>query len=418
MATGATSEDISVTKGSDPELLAAARHAAALVWNEDEAAHQLVDPLDPAFSAAFVDALNGHLQSAGRMIHRVLEGAARSAEGTNVEPFHGVVEVIQNADDQGAGEVRLMLRDGPRGRQMLLVHEGLPVTSHNVAGMMLPYVTTKEDDADQRGRFGIGLKTLRRISDRVAVHSGPYHFGSGVGVSIHNAAVEPPIEGIFDAHQATMLVQDLIDFDEFAFEAWFGDWTDDGLIFLERVRRFVWYRGGDLLARETLASAWEPAGETAAGAPLERRTVVAGITKWIVHRAMVRVPAERSREHKRTASTTTISIAVSGQQQLLGFFVGFRTRVPTFCPFAIDGQFDPSSSRESILDDGWNKWLVDRAGEVIAAAAIAMLRDDPTNGWQLVPLPDDVVGDAGTRWPREHFQKSLDAARLLFVEHV
>lgn len=417
MATGATFEGIEGEEGDDRALLDAARHAARLVWNEDEAAQQLSDPLDPGFAAAFVEALNGHLQSAGRMIHRVLEGAARSAEGTNVEPFHGVVEVIQNADDQGAGEVRFLLRDGPHGQQMLLVHEGAPVTFHHVAGMMLPYVTTKEDDADQRGRFGIGLKTLRRISDRVAVHSGPYHFGSGAGVSIHNVALEPRIEGFFDADRATMLVLDLVGFDEAAFEAWFSDWTDDGLVFLDRVRRFVWHRNGELLSRKTLASDWTPMGETTVGAPLERRTVMAGTTKWIVHRAMVPVPPEQARAHKRTASATPISVAVCGEYQLSGLFVGFRTRVPTSCPFAIDGQFDPSSSREGILDDAWNKWLVDRAGEVVAAAAIAMLRQDPAEGWQLVPLPGDSIGDAGTRWPRERFQNALDAARQLFVEH-
>ncbi len=418
MAKGANIDVMGNTREIAPELLSVASHAASLVWNEDDAAYQLVDPLNPDFSAAFVEALNNHLQSAGRMIHRVLEGAARSAEGTNVEPFHGVVEVIQNADDQQASEVRLMLRDGPRGRQMLLAHDGLPVTFLHVAGMMLPYVTTKEDDADQRGRFGIGLKTLRRISDRVAVHNGPYHFGSGAGVSIHNVAAELPIKGFFDAERATMLVLDLADFDESAFEAWFGDWTDDSLMFLDQVRRLVWHRDGKLVSRETSAGEWALVGETIEGAPLDRRTVTAGTTKWVVHRAMVPVPAEQSRAHKRTALATPISIAISGHQQLSGLFVGFRTRIPTSCPFAIDGQFDPSSSREGILDDGWNKWLVDRVGEVIAAAAIAMLRDDPVNGWQLVPLPDDAIGDAGTRWPREHFQKSLDAARELFVENV
>lgn len=417
MAIGATIEGIGGVLGDAHTMLEGARHAAALIWNEDDAAQYLADPLDPNFASAFVEALNGHLQSAGRMIHRVLEGAARSAEGVNVEPFHGVVEVIQNADDQGAGEVRISLRDGPRGRQMLLVHEGLPVTFHHVAGMMLPYVTTKEDDADQRGRFGIGLKTLRRISDRVAVHSGPYHFNSGSGVSIHNSAAEPPIEGFFDAKGATMLVLDLVDFDEAAFEEWFADWTDDSLVFLDRVRRFVWHRDGELISRKTLASDWTPVGKTTSGAPLERRTVVAGTTMWTVHRAMVPVPPDQSRAHKRTSSSTPISVAVSGEPQLSGLFVGFRTRVPTSCPFAIDAQFDPSSSREGILDDGWNKWLVDRTGEVIAAAAIAMLKDDAAGSWQLVPLAEDTIGDAGTRWPRERFQEALAGARQLFVDN-
>lgn len=394
-----------------------ARQAASFVWNEDDTARDIADPFDAAFASAFVEALNAHLQSAGPMIHRVLEGAARSAEGTNVEPFHGVVEVVQNADDLGAGEVRFTLRDGPRGRQMLLVHDGAPVTFHHVAGMMLPYVTTKEDDPDQRGRFGIGLKTLRRISDRIAVHSGPYHFGSGAGVSISNVPAEPAIAGFFDAGADTLLVLDLIDFDEAAFETWFTDWTDDGLIFLDRVRRVAWHRDEERFVRTTLASDWAPAGTSTKGAPLERRAVTAGSRKWVVHRALVPVPAEQSRAHKRTASATPVSVAVSGEMQFGGLFVGFRTRVPTSCPFAIDAQFDPSSSRENILDDGWNKWLVDQVGEVLAAAAVASARDGPASCWQLVPLLDDMIGDAGTRWPRERFDAALATARRLFVEN-
>ena len=417
MGTEAVSTEVVGGEGADRALILAARAAAEMVWNEDAVAGQMPDPTDARFAAAFVEALNGHLQSAGRMIHRVLEGAARSAEGTNVEPFHGVVEVIQNADDQGAGEVRLLLRDGPRGRQMLLVHDGAPVTFHHVAGMMLPYVTTKEDDADQRGRFGIGLKTLRRISDGVSVHSGPYHFGSGVGVSILNVPAEANIDGFFDADAETMLVLDLVDFEEAAFEAWFADWTDDGLVFLDQVRRFAWWKDGDLLARRTLASEWAASGQTIAGGTLEKRTVMAGTTKWIVHRALVPTPADHARAHKRTGSATPISVAVAGEHQLAGLFVGFRTRVPTSCPFSLDAQFDPSSSREGILDDGWNRWLVDRVGEVIAAAAMAMLRDDPAQAWQLVPLPEDTIGDAGTRWPRERFQDALANARGLFVEN-
>jgi len=215
-----------------------------------------------------------------------------------------------------------------------------------------------------------------------------------------------------------MLVLDLMDFDEAAFGAWFADWTDDSLVFLDRVRRFVWHRNGEQLIRKTRASEWKSVGQTAAGALLERRTVMAGTKRWTVHRAMVPVPPEQSRAHKQTSSATPISVAVSGEHQLSGLFVGFRTRVPTSCPFAIDGQFDPSSSREAILDDTWNKWLVDRVGEVVAAAAVTMLRDNPAKGWQLVPLPGDEIGDAGARWPRERFQSALTAARQLFAEHV
>lgn len=376
----------------------------------------MVDPLHPIFATEFVRALDGHIKSAGPMMHRVLEGAANSAEGTNVEPFHGVVEVVQNADDQHAGEVRLTLRDGPRGRQMLLVHDGQPVTLHHVAGMMLPYVTTKADDADLRGRFGIGLKTLRRISDAVAVHSGPYHFGSGAGVSILNVDAEPEISGFFDTARDTMLVLDLQDFDEDAFESWFADWTDDALIFLDRVRRVAWHKDDEVSARLTLASAWSAVGKMADGSVLERRSITAGQKLWTVSRAAVLVPPDRQRAHKRTATTTPVSVAFCNEFQLLGLYVGFQTRVSTHCPFAIDAQFDPSSSRESILDNPWNAWLVQRIGDVLGAAAVSLLEGGSSHAWQLVPVPNDTLGDAGTKWPREAFDTSMAAARTYFAD--
>jgi hypothetical protein len=58
-------------------------------------------------------------------------------------------------------------------------------------GMALPYLTTKTNRVDQRGRFGIGLKTLNRIAQAIAVHSDPYHF-SGNQLSLVGLDPEPP----------------------------------------------------------------------------------------------------------------------------------------------------------------------------------------------------------------------------------
>lgn len=401
----------------DERLRSLARDAAAAVWNVDDRATEIAEPFEPVFAAAFVEALDGHLRAAGPLVHRVLEGAARGAEGTNVEPFHGIVEVVQNADDQRAGTVRIALRDGDRGRQMLLAHDGEPVTFRNVAGMVLPYLTTKEDDPDQRGRFGIGLKTLRRISDRVAVHSGPYHFGSGAIVSISNVAAEPSIRGFFDADADTLLVLDLAGVDEAAFASWFEAWNEDALIFLDRVRRVSWHRESGVDARSTRAGDWVDAGSLPDGTGLMRRDVAIADRHWTVHRAELSIPPDRSRAHKRTGATTPISVATSRGDRIAGLFVGFPTRVPTAIPFVIDAQFDPSTSREAILDNAWNAWLIEMAGEVLAAAAESLLRDRPQEAWRLLPLPGESIGDAASAWPRERFDLAFAATRELFGEH-
>jgi hypothetical protein len=167
------SVDLEISVDEADQFRGAATRAAELIWDDLPAGKLVVDPRNSIFADQFISESARHLGAAKGLLRRALKGASRGAEGTNVEAFHGLVEIIQNADDLHADEVRLMLRGPADNRQMLVVHNGEPVTCHHVPGMMLPYVTTKEDDPDQRGRFGIGLKTLRRISSKMTVHSCP-----------------------------------------------------------------------------------------------------------------------------------------------------------------------------------------------------------------------------------------------------
>jgi len=57
MVIDAAFQGIDDNEGGDRTLLDVARHAAELVWNEEEAAQHLSDPLDPEFAGAFVAAL-------------------------------------------------------------------------------------------------------------------------------------------------------------------------------------------------------------------------------------------------------------------------------------------------------------------------------------------------------------------------
>src|SRR5258708_7550743 len=98
-----------------------------------------------------IDALSDALNHAPGAMRRALRRAAKSATGLNVEPLQGLVEVIQNADDLDATEVRFGLRDGDEGRELHIVPNGNPVTCQHVLAMVIPYFTTKEEEADQRG---------------------------------------------------------------------------------------------------------------------------------------------------------------------------------------------------------------------------------------------------------------------------
>ncbi|MEI9418691.1 ATP-binding protein [Mesorhizobium sp. Cs1321R2N1] len=395
-------------------LRALARLAAQKILSKDKQGLP-ADPRDPIFATEYIRECDRLLANTPLLVQEAIESAGHAAEGANVDPYQGVVEVLQNAEDRRAGEVRVTLRDGSAGRQMLILHNGLPVEYEHVLAMMLPFVSTKRDDADLRGRFGIGLKTLRRICTDIEVHGVPYHFGSTAGVGIAERPAEDRIDEFYEPATDTLLVLNLEDgFDTASFECWFEEWTDDGLIFLDHVRRFeLRHEDGRTSKRATKASAWielKTSGDELAR--LQRRTVTAGDRRYRVHRGFILVPEGQARFHKRTGTTTPISIASAGIVEATGIFIGFRTRIPTALPFSIDGQFDPTSSRESIQDNKWNAWLLKQAGTVIAQAASRELSARPRSAWNLVPIASEGV--VGEQWPAATLQEAFERARTRF----
>lgn len=403
------------TAEAEDSLRALARTAAAKVLSRDRT-DLPVDPRDPRFASEYIQECDRLLAATPLLLQDALESAGHAAEGTNVDPYQGVVEVMQNAEDRQARDVRVMLREAPSGRQMLIAHNGLPVEYEHVLAMMLPFVSTKCDDADQRGRFGIGLKTLRRICTDIQVHGSPYHFGSGAAVSIVERAPEPAVADFYDPTLDTLLVLDLEgDFDQARFEAWFAEWSDDGLIFLDHVRRFAFHHDAQTVTtRETKATGWSDVAMVGDDLiRLERRTVTAGSRRYLVHRGLVAVPDEQERFHKRTGTTTAISVATAGVEEAFGLFVALRTRIPTALPFALDAQFDPIASREGIQDNKWNSWLLHQVGHVLAEAAASAIADERNLAWNLIAVPGEGVREE--RWPADALDEALDLARTNFA---
>lgn len=413
----ATAKDDRAEDGAE-SLRSLARKAARKILSRDKE-DLPVDPREPVFASEYIRECDRLLAATPLLLQDAIESAGHAAEGTNVDPYQGVVEVLQNAEDRSARNVRVMLRDGSAGKQMLIAHNGLPVEYEHVLAMMLPFVSTKRDDADLRGRFGIGLKTLRRICTDIQVHGSPYHFGSGAAVSIVERSPEDAIAGFYNPAVDTLLVLDLdAEFNVASFEDWFAEWRDDGLIFLDHVRRFELQHDGDrITARSTKASAWtERPIDGGDLVRLQSRTVTAGTRRYLVHRGYVEVPEGQERFYKRTGSTTTISVATAGVEEIGGIFVALRTRIPTALPFALDAQLDPIASRESIQDNRWNAWLLRQAGIVLAHAAASALSDERTLAWSYVAVPPEGVREE--RWPAEALGIALELARTRFTELV
>lgn len=414
------SQDISNTPDVSDTLKG--QDAARLIINNDSAAAHIHDPRTTEFANAMIDTAACELKNTAGILKNMVKGAAASAEDLAVATFQGIIEIIQNADDVRATQVWFALRPTEAGKQLLLVHNGAPVTCLNVLGMALPYLTSKTNRTDQRGRFGIGMKTLLRIADSISVHSAPYHFSCNQ-LDFNRLPPEPALPGFYDPEQHTLIVADLnAAFDDAEFIGWFDSWHNEGLLFLSSVSQLKWCDlDGSLKSERSLNfSSWKDTGYKLHHPrirKLQYRYAKGEENDWTIWQASVAVPEHLHPAHKARSEETNISIAISSQPASPGIFIGFRTDIPSTLPFSLDAQFDPSTSRESIIENDWNRWLIDRAAEVVGNIAAGMLMTNPKMAWYLIPLSIESADPGRSSILNKHFIAALNTTRTWLAQH-
>lgn len=85
---------------------------------------------------------------------------------------HFLYELLQNAEDAGATQVRFELRSD----RLVLQHNGRDFTEKDVKGITGIGKSTKKDDHKAIGEFGVGFKAVFSYTNSPEVHSGPYSF--------------------------------------------------------------------------------------------------------------------------------------------------------------------------------------------------------------------------------------------------
>src|SRR3990170_1545796 len=100
------------------------REAARALWRFGLRDSEIHDPLTPEFARAALAELEQLQRGTPGALREVLEGAQMTAEQLNVESFHGLIEIVQNADDLRAGEVRVAIRKSGKHGRLLIAHNG------------------------------------------------------------------------------------------------------------------------------------------------------------------------------------------------------------------------------------------------------------------------------------------------------
>ncbi|MCH8327468.1 MAG: tetratricopeptide repeat protein [Candidatus Marinimicrobia bacterium] len=92
--------------------------------------------------------------------------------GLYEDPSHFIYEILQNAEDAKAKNVNITLHES----SLEISNDGIEFDYDDVDSITGFGKSTKKDDLNKIGKFGVGFKSVYAISSSPSVHSGRYHF--------------------------------------------------------------------------------------------------------------------------------------------------------------------------------------------------------------------------------------------------
>ncbi|WP_423921434.1 sacsin N-terminal ATP-binding-like domain-containing protein [Candidatus Poriferisodalis sp.] len=344
------------------------------------------EPTGPEEARAAVQRLGELFEELPGFVATAFDGARNSGTLITSDRLQGVAEIVQNADDVEASDVRFLLRPA----EVLASHNGTPVRLEHVLGLATPWLSTKADDASAIGRFGVGLSTLQSLSSTLEVHCAPYHVRIGDPTVAPARPPELP-SWLCEPGWTTMRIplqagtwrsRDL--------EDWFDGWDDSALLFLRHVARVTLLDpNGDTIRQLELARRTDEnlmLGSELPAVSREHASAADG-RSWAAYSANVPAPAGVSRANKATASITPIAVAVPFSPTEKGQIYAGLPVASTRSPLFASAQFDPLISRADFADTAWNQVLVNLVAELWSEAVLDLFGRDPQAAWHAIPLP-------------------------------
>ena len=373
----------------EDESILLAREAAEQLFNASgPSSPSVYEPRSFRAARAAVHRLEELFEQLPGSVAEALEAAGSSGELLSSDRLQGLAEILQNADDAGAPEVRLLLRDD----DLLMGHNGEGMRLRHVLGVALPWFSTKRAEAGSFGRFGIGLSALRSISSVIEVHCSPYHVRLGQPIL---SSIDPPaLPAGFDEEGWTVfrvsLTRGGVALDELA--EWIERWGDAGLLFLRNVAQ-VTLRGpaGETVRRLSVsrdaAKPIRPAGSAEFLEIYRQRVKAADGRSWMVYSADVPSPPGVSRaQNKKVDPMTPVGVALPLHRASAGQIYAGLPVVNSPLPVFLNAQFDPLTSRRDLANTPWNRALVPLVAHIWSHAAVDMFSLEPATAWPAMPV--------------------------------
>ena len=305
------------------------------------------------------------------------------------EKIHYVLELIQNAEDEGAKSVTFIFDHN----YAVVTNDGRPFNTEDVWGICSVRPGRKKNKI---GFFGIGFKSVFKITDRPQIISNGYNFA--IEHKIYPYPGEPLPDVLADYHypdkgSVFILPYSDVVLDPSELIEQFNTLDEKLLLFLDCVEhiRFI-DRVND--------TSWEITKQRV-GQDTYHITHPGKATSgpWrVFHRLLpVDVGQVAIPSSKIGIEQTRLTVAFPCDTEIPEVTVAnvvycyLPTKKRTDLPFLIQADFLPTVNRENIADDLWNKWLLGQLG-IFAADCIEKLRTSELGDvlFDLIPLRREI----------------------------
>ncbi len=286
------------------------------------------------------------------------------------EPSHFIVELLQNAEDalgkrpdgwQGDRTVSFDVKES----SVEVAHFGRPFDEDDVEGIVITLDSTKTDDLNAIGKFGVGFKSVFNITDRPEIHSGDENFA--IEDFIEPVGIDPIPDR--DPELTTFRLplnrrgrdgrQDIV--------KKMSDLEPRTLLFLRHIGGIAWHEADGTKGKLYRRTEWSNDKVRKVNLTCENGIGVVESTEcWILF--------SRPVFHEgKSAGYVEIAFLLSEQDagdiQPLDespLTVFFQTIVPTNLGFLVQGPYRTTPNRENVPPaDNWNRKLMDETAMLI-----------------------------------------------------
>ena len=321
------------------------------------------------------------------------EGVLEMFKSQHSSPTQFIYELLQNAEDANAKEVRIKLTK----YGLDVHHDGDDFSIEDIKGLVSVGFSSKSDDLNKVGQFGVGFKSVFRFTSTPQVFSGLFNLEIYDGICLSKLET-----GAEDKELGTLIrlpfnYEESEGYNDFAQEEAFKrvqkelveDLAPTTLLFLKKIRKIEWEtpnpNGGP-----NLSGGWEKDStekKLRIKTPLNIKVFNiklkptknehnTDVQEYVVFRRKIEInhkelcveAAFKLGKRKKLRKPTVVA------ERDKGLIVLFPTKKVTHLNFLIQGPYRTIPSREGVSLDGneQNKEIVVQTGELVADSLLAI----------------------------------------------